>query len=72
MICTAHDNTANKDALRLIISFITELLTQRSKLNEHHRIYAGVRPYKFDVCDKAFIRRSNLKRHHRIHTGVSS
>ena len=39
-------------------------------MEQHQPTHNGVRPYKCDDCEKAFIRNDNLKRHKLIHISV--
>nr|KAG5697038.1 hypothetical protein BaRGS_005491 [Batillaria attramentaria] len=42
---------------------------ESNHLRHHLKVHAGIKPFKCDQCDLAFIRAAELKRHKLIHTG---
>lgn len=45
----------------------TKTFISRRHLRVHFRIHSNERPYKCEVCEKAFIQYSSLKSHMKLH-----
>lgn len=39
------------------------------KANVHERMHAGVKAYKYHLCDRAFVQKKKITQHEKLHTG---